>query len=139
MSIQASSACAGTADCTITVEEAGSMPAARKMAAISSILLLSSFGYWYNRDRVQVHDAENALVVVLDPHPVLERPQVVADMQVAGRLNAGKDSLFHGDVRVSRAAPGAPAGSANLYRTRFPPRLFRFHAARPWCILRGGK
>src|SRR5260370_1406560 len=46
VSIQASSACAGTADCTITLDCLGSMPAARYNAAISTIFERSSFGSW---------------------------------------------------------------------------------------------
>src|SRR5208282_5898176 len=53
-------------------------------------------GRLVERDRVQVDDAENALVVVLDSYPVLERPQIVSDVQIPGRLHAGKDSCFHG-------------------------------------------
>jgi hypothetical protein len=43
---------------------------------------------------VQVDDAENALVIVLDAHPVLERAQVISDVQISGRLHAGEDSCF---------------------------------------------
>src|SRR5262249_26702750 len=38
---------------------------------------------------------ENTLVIVLNPHPVFERSQVVADVQIPGRLHARKDSCFH--------------------------------------------
>ena len=47
-----------------------------------------------NRDRVQVHDAEVVLVLVLHGDPVLERPHVVAQVQVTARLNAAEYSLF---------------------------------------------
>ncbi len=53
-------------------------------------------GVLVERDGVQVDDAEDALVIVLDAHPVLERAQVVSDVQISGRLHAGKDSCFHG-------------------------------------------
>ena len=46
---------------------------------------------------MQIDDAENALVVALDLDPILQRSQVVSNMQIAGRLNAGKDACFHVD------------------------------------------
>ena len=84
VSIQASSACAGTADCTITLECFGSMPAARKSRRSPRILARSSAGSWWHGDGVQIDDAEDALVVVLDLHPVLERAQIISDVQIAG-------------------------------------------------------
>src|SRR6516225_10454498 len=42
---------------------------------------------------VQVDDAENAVVVVLQGDPVADGAEIVAEMQVAGRLNAGKDAV----------------------------------------------
>ena len=48
-----------------------------------------------DRDGVQIHDAEDALVVALDLDPVLQRPKIVPNVQIAGRLNAGKDACFH--------------------------------------------
>jgi hypothetical protein len=33
---------------------------------------------------------------MLNADPVLERAQIVSDMQVSGRLHAGEDSCFHG-------------------------------------------
>jgi len=53
-------------------------------------------GLLVERDRVQVDDAENALVIALDSHPVFERPQIISDVQIPGRLHAGKDSCSHG-------------------------------------------
>ena len=47
-------------------------------------------------DGVQVHDAENALVIVLNAHPVLERAEVISDVKISGGLHAGEDSCFHG-------------------------------------------
>ena len=46
-------------------------------------------------DRVQIDDAADALVVALDFDPVLQGSQIVADVQIAGRLNAGEDAFFH--------------------------------------------
>jgi hypothetical protein len=44
------------------------------------------------RDRVQVHDADEALVVVLHLDPVPHRPEVVADVEFARRLDAAEDA-----------------------------------------------
>src|SRR5207247_380605 len=43
------------------------------------------------RDGMQVHDAEQAVVLVLQLDPVLHGAEVIADVQLAGRLDAGKD------------------------------------------------
>ncbi len=48
-----------------------------------------------HRDGVQIDDAEDALVVALDLDPILQRTQIVSNMQIAGRLNAGEDACFH--------------------------------------------
>src|SRR6185437_1082739 len=53
-------------------------------------------GLLKNGDGVQVDDAEDALVIVLNPDPILEGAQLVADVQIAGRLHPGEDSCFHG-------------------------------------------
>jgi hypothetical protein len=37
-------------------------------------------GLLINRDRVQIDDAEDAFVIVLNAHPVLERAQVISDV-----------------------------------------------------------
>src|SRR5207247_6062691 len=44
------------------------------------------------RDGVQVHDAEQAVVLVFQLDPVLHGAEVIADVQVAGRLDAGEDA-----------------------------------------------
>ena len=43
-------------------------------------------------DGVQVHDAEQALVAVLERDPVLHRAEVVADVQLARGLDAAEDA-----------------------------------------------
>src|SRR5271169_4231315 len=48
-----------------------------------------------NRDRVQVDNAVDAIVVVLDFDPVLQRTQIVSNVRTSGRLNARQDSCFH--------------------------------------------
>ena len=44
---------------------------------------------------MQVDDAEDAVILVLDLHPVLDGPEIVADVQAACGLDAGKDAFFH--------------------------------------------
>ena len=46
-------------------------------------------------DGMQVDDAIDAIVVVLDFRPILEGSEVVSDVRAAGRLNARKNSCFH--------------------------------------------
>src|SRR5207244_754697 len=43
------------------------------------------------RDGMEVHDAEQAVVLVLQLDPVLHGAEGIADVQLAGRLDAGKD------------------------------------------------
>ena len=95
VSIHASSACSGTDDCTTMVDCFGSMPAARNSAAVSRIFDAQLRRFLIDRDGVQIDDAEDAFVVALDLDPVLQRSQIVSNMQIAGRLNAGEDSCFH--------------------------------------------
>ncbi len=56
------------------------------------------------RQRVPVGDEEEARVLVLQPHPVLQRAVVVAEVQRAGRAHAGKHAIReHGQSeRVER-------------------------------------
>src|SRR5207237_829375 len=44
------------------------------------------------RDGMQVHDAEQAVVLVLQLDPVLYGAEVIADVQLARRLDAGEDA-----------------------------------------------
>ena len=53
-------------------------------------------GILVDGDGVQVHDAENALVIVLDADPVLERAEVISDVKISGGLHSGEDSCSHG-------------------------------------------
>ena len=41
-------------------------------------------------DRVHVHDAIETLHIALQPYPVLQRAQIIAEVQVARRLHAGE-------------------------------------------------
>ena len=48
-----------------------------------------------NRDRVQIHDTVDTVVVILDLGPVLQRAKIISDVRAAGGLDAGEDSCFH--------------------------------------------
>lgn len=65
-----------------------------------------------DRDGVLVNDAEVAIVVVLHPAPVKDRPEVITQMQAACRLGAGQDhelgGLFFG--RIAHSGPPSVAG-----------------------------
>ena len=48
------------------------------------------------RQRVPVGDEVQAVVVVLQPGPLLQRPDQMAEVQLAGRTHAGDDAGLHG-------------------------------------------
>ena len=59
-----------------------------------------------HRDGVQVDDAVDRVVVVLSLHPMAHGPQVVAEMHLAGRLDAREDPGHRGRVQgATRAGP----------------------------------
>src|SRR5690606_19488555 len=66
--------------------------------------------------RVQVHDAEDAVIVLLQLHPVPDRAQIIAQMQVPGRLYA-RENAVHYALRIrgcqaeARLSP-APRGKS---------------------------
>src|ERR671921_941268 len=65
-------------------------------------------------NRVQVHDAEVVLVFVLHRDPVLERPHIVAHMQVAARLYPAEYSLFALHDSYSNGLGGSWAGASSV-------------------------
>ena len=67
-----------------------------------------SCGFLWCRHRMQVDDAINAFKTFLQPDPVFERAQIITEMQIPGRLYAGKYA-FH--VLSSR---GALSGEQSL-------------------------
>src|SRR5215204_5426785 len=77
-------------------------------------LLPQYFRVLRHRDRVQVHDAEVVVVFVLHRHPVLERPHIVAQMQVAARLYPTEYSLFALHERYSNGLGGSWAGASSV-------------------------
>ena len=70
---------------------------ARRGAQLGGILRLGQ--------RVQVDDAEDALVVVLQRDPVADRAEIIAEMQIAGRLDAGKNAVHWISDAAAVAAP----------------------------------
>src|SRR5437879_11993605 len=48
-----------------------------------------------DRHCVEIHDAENTFVIVLDLDPVAERAQIISDVQITGRLDAREYACFH--------------------------------------------
>ena len=90
--IQASSGCSWTWLCTNSVHRSGSRP-----AATSSWAELQGLGPQLGRvlgdgEGVEVDDAEVGVVGVLVVDPVADGPQVVAEVDVTGGLDAGQDS-----------------------------------------------
>ena len=49
-------------------------------------------------DGVEIHDGKEALVPVLQRYPVLDGTEPVADVQVAGGLDTGKDAGHFGKL-----------------------------------------
>jgi hypothetical protein len=82
-------------DCTIT-EECFGIDAAGEEERGDLIDLGAQFGrVLVDRDGVQIDDAEDRLIVILEVDPVLERAEVIADVEVAGRLDAAENTWFH--------------------------------------------
>ena len=49
-------------------------------------------------DGVEIHHAEEALIVLLHPDPIADRTEIVAEMEISGRLDAGQDAAAgHGE------------------------------------------
>jgi hypothetical protein len=59
-------------------------------------------GLLVDRDGVQIDDAEDAFEIVLNADPVGEGSEVVADVQITGRLNARQDAGNHFELGVKR-------------------------------------
>ena len=92
-------------------------------------------------DGVHVDDAIDAVVIVLQRHEFRDRAEIIAEVQVAGRLHAGKYPLLErhrltprglwratSHDRVGRATPDAPepAGSGTQGLTISKARPFRY-------------
>jgi hypothetical protein len=76
-------------------------------------------GHMRLADRVEIGEEIQALAaiglgVILHAHPVADRAQIVAKVEVAGRLDAGDDA--HEVWSVVRSLEWAAAASAGRYR-----------------------
>src|SRR5262249_34354821 len=86
--------------------------------------------------RVKADDAENALGVVLQRDPVANRAEIIATMQIAGLLNAGKEARQRtsnagasGDVTAPRRrwSSGLPASPSHQIAPIGDPEYKREH------------
>jgi hypothetical protein len=42
---------------------------------------------------MQIDQAEQAIIVILQPHPIAHRAEIIAEMEIAGGLDARKNPL----------------------------------------------
>ena len=96
--------CSGTWLCTNTVATSGSRPTAKKIAASSIVRSPTTPGSLGDGQGVEVDDAVEHVLVVLPCHPVAQRPEVVAEVDVAGGLHAGQDSGHGANATESPSA-----------------------------------
>ena len=94
--IQASWVCSGTWDWTKTVDFDGSTPAASSCAAPTQRLPFQLLGILLDGQRVQVRDPVEGLVIILQRHPLPQRPEEVAEME---RVCAGLGEREHPGLR----------------------------------------
>ncbi len=88
-----------------------------KAAAISRVLAFSVQRILRHGDGVQIDDAIEAFVALLQLDEFDDGAEIVAKMQIAGGLHAGKDAL--GEVRhVMRRLRGQVGGSYGNARAR---------------------
>src|SRR4029077_17236771 len=113
LKIQASSACSATWLWLNTMCFVGSMPKAMNAEARSRVGCGRLPGPLPYRDRVQVDDTVEAVVAVLQLDEALDGAEIVAEMQVAGRLHAGKDPFLKGHAEIlRRSRPDMPRRGA---------------------------
>src|ERR1700761_7476812 len=62
---------------------------------------------------MQIDNAEDAFVLILQRDPVADCPEIIAEMQIAGRLHAGENTV-HGAL----LSPRSGAGQAGCRRSR---------------------
>ena len=90
-----SSACCGTRDWMKSVALDGSMPQASQSTNMSHTVCLDDRGILVVRgERVPVGGEEEARVLVLQLHPVLERAVVVAEVHRARGAHSGKYAVL---------------------------------------------
>ena len=73
----------------------GRMPAASRSSHLVGVLF-QVLGILDGGQGVQVHDAIDALVIVLQGNVVLDRTQVVSQVGAPGWADAGEDPAFFG-------------------------------------------
>ena len=64
--------------------------------------LTQRFRVLRQRDRVQIYDAVQRLVVVLQRDPILERTEIITDVKFPGRLRTAENAFF---LRCHAAGP----------------------------------
>ena len=92
LKIQASSAWPETWLWLKTMCFCGSMPEAMKAAVTSRVFLVSSVRVLEHGDGVQIDHAIKAIVLGLERHEFGDGAEIIAEMQVAGRLHAREDA-----------------------------------------------
>ena len=121
--IHASWLCSGTWLCTKTVATSGSRPMANSIAASSHRALADDAGLLRDRQGVEVDDAVERVDLVLAGDPVPQRAQVVAQMDVTGRLDA-REHTGHGSEGTGRPVPERPGSvCAGTGSARFAVRV----------------
>ena len=104
LNTQASSACSATWLWLNTMCFFGSIPQAMNAAVTSRIVRGNSAGSCHVGDGVQIDDAIDAVVAILQLDEAFDGAEIIAEVQVAGRLHAGKYQFFEGHIRILRAA-----------------------------------
>ncbi len=101
----------------------GSMPAAMKaavdLAGVAGKLRRAAPDVHALRDRVHVDDAIDAVMRLLQLHEIDDRAEVIAEMQIAGRLDARKNPFNEGHGLVSRCS--APSFAMRALRAQVAP------------------
>ena len=99
LSRRCSSACSGTSDCWKITDLAGSRPAARKSMVICRVFsaMARRIGVVAG-EGVPVGDEVEAIVggIVLQADPVLQRAEIVADVEASGGAHAGENAIRGG-------------------------------------------
>ena len=106
-----SSVCSGTCDWTNNVARSGSMPEASSPNAMSRVRWARLPASYLAGDRVQVDDREETLVRLLQPDPVLDRAEQVAEVQLAGGLNPREDSWHRGKLSGTEGPRKMPSAN----------------------------
>ena len=96
----------------------GSMPEARNAAVIERVWSAQVLVDELRGQRMQVDDAVDAVVAVLQRDEVADGAEIVAEMQIAGRLDAGKDERLEGGHCCSLGLWRAVSRAAKVFRRR---------------------